>query len=292
MRFANVSGRACLVLDGRAVDIAEASGGALSSDPMMTADLANHAALQVLAAETDPAGWPELRQADLGPPVPRPGKIIAMALNYRGHAEEAGLAIPSEPHVMAKFPTCICGPYDDVPIGALDMVDYEVESVVAIGRRCKGVADEEAWQYISGLTCGNDVSDRDEQFRPPVRQFSLAKSYDAFGPIGPTMITPDEVADPNDLALSCRVDGELRQQARTSDFIFDVHYLMAWLSRYVTLEVGDLIFTGTPGGVGDSMDPPTYLRDGQVMEVQVEGIGTMRNRIVAGSGAGTGAGEG
>ena len=284
MRFANVSGRACLVLDGRAVDIERASGGALSSDPMATADLANHASLRELAAGADPSAWPELDETTLGPPVPRPGKIIAMALNYRSHAEEAGKAIPTEPHVMAKFPTCICGPYDDVPIGDLQMVDYEVELVVAVGRRGKGVAGADAWDYISGLTCGNDVSDRNEQFRPPVKQFSLAKSYDAFGPIGPTMITPDEVADPDDLALSCRVDGEVRQQARTSDFIFDVGYLMAWLSRYVTLEVGDLVFTGTPGGVGDSMDPPTYLRDGQVVEIAVEGIGAIRNRIVAGEG--------
>lgn len=288
MRFANVSGRACLVLDGRAVDIETASGGALSSDPMATADLANHASLRALADEVDPPAWPELDEATLGPPLPRPGKIIALALNYRGHAEEAGLAIPTEPHVMAKFPTCICGPGDDVPILDLEMVDYEVELVLAVGRRCKGVAEAEAWRHISGLTCGNDVSDRNEQFRPPVRQFSLAKSYDAFGPIGPTMITPDEVADPDDLALGCRVDGEVRQQARTSDFIFDVRYLMAWLSRYVTLEVGDLIFTGTPGGVGDSMDPPTYLRHGQVVEIEIEAIGTLRNRIVTGSGAGAG----
>lgn len=284
MRFANVSGRACLVLDGRAVDIERASGGALSSDPMATADLANHASLRELAAGADPSAWPELDETTLGPPVPRPGKIIAMALNYRSHAEEAGKAIPTEPHVMAKFPTCICGPYDDVPIGDLQMVDYEVELVVAVGRRGKGVAGADAWDHISGLTCGNDVSDRNEQFRPPVKQFSLAKSYDAFGPIGPTMITPDEVADPDDLALSCHVDGEVRQQARTSDFIFDVGYLMAWLSRYVTLEVGDLIFTGTPGGVGDSMDPPTYLQDGQIVEIAVEGIGAIRNRIVAGEG--------
>ena len=288
MRFANVAGRACLALDGRAVDIAEASGGALSPDPMMTADLANHAALRALAADIDPAGWPELRQTDLGAPVPRPGKIIALALNYRTHAEEAGLAIPSEPHVMSKFPTCICGPGDDVPMLDLEMVDYEVELVLAIGRRCKGLAAGDAWSHISGLTCGNDVSDRNEQFRPPVRQFSLAKSYDAFGPIGPTMITPDEVGDPDDLALSCRVDGEVRQQARTSDFIFDVQYLMAWLSRYVTLEVGDLIFTGTPGGVGDSMDPPTYLRDGQVVELEIEGIGSLRNRFIAGPRTGEG----
>lgn len=288
MRFANVSGRACLVLDGRAVDIGEASGGALSSDPMAAADLAHHAALRDLAVAVDPSAWPALDPAALGPPVSRPPKIIAMALNYRSHAIEAGKAIPTEPHVMAKFPTCICGPYDDVPIADLEMVDYEVELVVVVGRRCKGVAAADAWRHVSGLTCGNDVSDRNEQFRPPVKQFSLAKSYDAFGPIGPTMITPDEVADPDDLALSCRVDGEVRQQARTSDFIFDVRYLVAWLSRYVTLEVGDLIFTGTPGGVGDSMDPPTYLRHGQVVEIEIEGIGGLRNRIVAGAGAGAG----
>ena len=288
MRFANVSGRAALVLDGRAVDIERASGGALGSDPMATVDLANHTSLRALAADVDPSAWPELDEASLGPPVPTPGKIIAMALNYRSHATEAGLAIPTEPHVMAKFPTCICGPYDDVPIGDLEMVDYEVELVVAVGRRCKGVGAADAWSHISGLTCGNDVSDRNEQFRPPVKQFSLAKSYDAFGPIGPTMITPDEVADPDDLALGCRVDGEVRQQARTSDFIFDVGYLMAWLSRYVTLEVDDLIFTGTPGGVGDSMDPPTYLRDGQLVEMEIEGIGSLRNRFVAGVGTGQG----
>ena len=284
MRFANVSGRASLVLDGRAVDIGEATGGALSSDPMMTADLANHPALRELAAEVDPSAWPALDQETLGPPVPHPGKIIALALNYRTHAAEAGLAIPTEPHVMAKFPTCICGPGDDVPIGDLQMVDYEVELVLAVGRRGKGLAAADAWDHVSGLTCGNDVSDRNEQFRPPVRQFSLAKSYDTFGPIGPTAITPDEVPNPDDLALSCRVDGEVRQQARTSDFIFDVSYLMAWLSRYVTLEVGDLIFTGTPGGVGDSMDPPSYLRDGQIVEVEIEGIGSLRNRFVSGKG--------
>ena len=288
MRFANASGRGSLVLDGRAVDVGEASGGALGSDPMLLADLANHPQLRALAAEVDPSGWPSIEGADLGPPVPRPGKIIALALNYRSHAIEAGRDIPTEPHVMAKFPTCICGPDDDVPIHDLQMVDYEVELVLAIGRRCKGLAAADAWNHVSGVTCGNDVSDRNEQFRPPVRQFSLAKSYDAFGPIGPTMVTPDGVADPDDLALSCRVDGELRQQARTSDFIFPVGYLLAWLSRYVTLEVGDLIFTGTPGGVGDSMDPPSYLRDGHVVEMEIEGIGRLRNRFVAGAGSGEG----
>ena len=129
---------------------------------------------------------------------------------------------------------------------------------------------------------GNDVSDRNEQFRPPVRQFSMAKSYDRFGPIGPVMLTPDGLPDRNGLAVSLSVDGEVRQEAHTSDFIFPVPELLAWLSRYVTLQIGDLVFTGTPGGVGDSMDPPTYLTDGQVVEATVEGIGSIRNRFVAG----------
>jgi 2-keto-4-pentenoate hydratase/2-oxohepta-3-ene-1,7-dioic acid hydratase in catechol pathway len=129
---------------------------------------------------------------------------------------------------------------------------------------------------------GNDVSDRNEQFRPPVRQFSMAKSYDQFGPIGPFMVTPDEVPDRDDLVISLEVDGERRQEANTGDFIFPVPDLLVWLSRYVTLEVGDLVFTGTPGGVGDSMEPPIYLDDGQVVEATVAGIGSIRNRFVAG----------
>lgn len=164
----------------------------------------------------------------------------------------------------------------------LEMVDYEVELVLAIGRSGIRIPRSAAWDHIAGLTVGNDVSDRNEQFRPPIRQFSMAKSYDRFGPIGPVLVTPDDLPDRDDLEISLTVDGELRQHARTSDFIFPVPTLIEWLSRYVTLEVGDLIFTGTTGGVGDSMDPPTYLQDGQVVEAAIEGIGTIRNRFVAG----------
>ena len=279
MEIANVEGRGSLIIDGRVVDIESATAGKISSDPMELVDLKNH---PLLAQVQSGADSPELIESSLGPPVPRPGKVIAIAINYRSHAEESNKAIPTEPHVMAKFPTCITGPQDDVFMHDLEMVDYEAELVLAIGRSGVRIPRASAWEHIAGLMVGNDVSDRNEQFRPPVRQFSMAKSYDRFGPTGPVLVTPDDLPDCEDLEISLKVDGELRQSARTSDFIFPVPVLVEWLSRYVTLEVGDLIFTGTTGGVGDSMDPPTYLRDNQVVEASIEGLGTIRNRFVAG----------
>jgi len=282
MRLANVGGRAAIIVDGRVVDVASGSDGTLGSDPMALVDLSNHDELRSLANSIDSSAWPELDEASLGPPVPSPGKVIAIALNYRSHAEESGRAIPTEPHVMAKFPTCIGGPGGDVHMHDLQMVDYEAELVIAIGREGKRISEADAWGHVAGLMAGNDVSDRNEQFRPPIKQFSMAKSYDEFGPTGPCLVTPDELPDRDDLGIELAVAGDSRQSARTSDFIFSIPVLLAWLSRYVTLEVGDLIFTGTPGGVGDSMDPPTYLRDGQVVEVSIEGIGSLRNRFVSG----------
>jgi len=279
MRVANVEGRGSLVIDGRIVDVESATAGKISSDPMELVDLSNHPLLAQLQLNGETQ---KVDESTLGPPVPRPGKIIAIAINYRSHAEESNKAIPTDPHVMVKFSTCITGPQDDVFIHDLEMVDYEVELVLAIGRRGTRISRTSAWDHIAGLTVGNDVSDRNEQFRPPIRQFSMAKSYDRFGPIGPVLVTPDDLPDRDDLEISLTVDGEIRQHARTSDFIFPVPTLIEWLSRYVTLEVGDLIFTGTTGGVGDSMDPPTYLQDGQVVEASIEGIGTIRNRFIAG----------
>ena len=279
MHIANVEGRGSLGIDGRIVDVELATAGEISSDPMELVELSKHP----LLAEGQLNGEArEINESDLGPPVPRPGKIIAIAINYRSHAEEANKAIPTDPHVMVKFSTCITGPQDDVFIHDLEMVDYEVELVLAIGRRGIRIPRASAWDHIAGLTVGNDVSDRNEQFRPPIRQFSMAKSCDRFGPIGPVLVTPDDVPDRDVLEISLTVDGELRQHARTSDFIFPVPTLVEWLSRYVTLEVGDLIFTGTTGAVGDSMDPPTYLQDGQIVEASIEGIGTIRNRFIAG----------
>ena len=277
MRLANVRGRAAVVLDGTLVDVERASGGRLPADPM--------ALIPQLDAlrDVEPTGDdPPVDEVSLGPPVPRPQKIIAIGLNYRAHAEESGLSIPEEPVVFAKLPSALCGPGDDIviPKGRV-RVDWEAELVVVIGRRGRHIAGDQAWSHVAGVTCGQDISDREEQFRA-LRQFTLAKSYDTYAPTGPVLVTPDELPDPDNLSIRCRLDGEEVQSSRTSDFIFGIPALVEWVSRICTLEPGDLIFTGTPGGVGDSRQPPRYLAPGIVVETEIERVGLMRNRCVEG----------
>ena len=283
MRLANVEGRSSLLVEQRVLDVEQASGGALASDPMVLSDLGHHDALRVLLETGDPEGLPELDSASLGPPVPRPSKVVAIALNYRSHAEESNKPIPDEPHLFAKFPNCVTGPYDPIRIPpGLDMIDFETEVVVVIGRRCKGIEPAAVWDHVAGVTGGQDISDRGEQFRPPLKQFTMAKSYDTFGPIGPVMLSPDELADPDDIELFGRLEGRQMQHGRTSDLIFPVPRLVAWLNRFMTFEPGDLIFTGTPGGTGESRTPPVFLRDGMVLETEIAGVGVMRNPCVEG----------
>lgn len=281
MRLANLAGRATVVVAGRAVDVERASGGALSSDPMMLSDLANHDALRVLAAQVNPADWPVLDEAQLGAPVPRPPKGFGVALNYRTHALESGRDLPTEPHLFGKMENCVCGPFDEVvlPTG-LGHIDYEAELVIVFGRTCRKADRDDAWSFLAGVTCGQDISDRAEQFRPPVKQFTIAKTYDTFGPIGPYLVTVDELADPDALELEGRVSGEVMQHSNTSDLIFDVPAMVEWLSRHITFQPGDLVWTGTPGGVGEARTPPRFLRSGDVVETEIEGIGCMRNLVV------------
>lgn len=284
MRLANLAGRATLVVVNsttHAVDVERASGGVLSADPMLLSDLSTHAALLELAGTVNPSDWPELDESRLGPPVPRPPKGFGVALNYRSHAIESGKDLPTEPHLFGKTENVVCGPYDDIVVPAgRDMIDYEAELVIVFGRRCHQATEEEAWSYLAGVTCGQDISDRGEQFRPPVKQFTIAKSYDTFGPIGPYLVTPDELPNRDGLALACRVDGQEVQRSSTDDLIFSVPALVAWLSRYITFLPGDLVWTGTPGGVGEARTPPLFLREGMVVETEIEGIGTMRNPVV------------
>lgn len=277
MRIANLSGRAQLVVDGRLVDVERASGGRLPADPMaLIPRLAEVGELPV------PDDAPALDGAELGPPVPAPSKILAIGLNYRAHAEESGLELPAEPAVFTKLPSALTGPTGDIVIpGGRTQVDWEVELVVVVGRRGKRIAEADAWSYVAGVTGGQDVSDREEQFRA-LRQFTMAKSFDTYAPLGPVLVTPDELADPDDVGLSCRVDGEVVQSSRTSDLIFPVAALIAWTSRICTLEPGDLIFTGTPSGVGFGRDPKRFLSPGGVVESELEGIGSLRNVCVAG----------
>ncbi|MFE2091755.1 fumarylacetoacetate hydrolase family protein [Streptomyces sp. NPDC059460] len=282
MRLANVGGRASIILGDRVLDVHTASAGELGPDPAVLSDLAHHQLLGQLADAADSETLPVLDPALLGAPTPKPGKVIALALNYRSHAEESGKAIPDEPHVMVKFPSSICGPYDNVilPEGR-NMIDYEAEIVLVVGKRCTAVSEAEAWDVVAGVTCGQDISDRGEQFRPPIKQFSMAKSYDTFGPTGPFLVTPDDLVDRDDIEMTCRVNGEQVQYARSSDFIFSVPTQIAWLSRFVTLEPGDLIFTGTTGGVGESRTPELFLQDGWTVETEIPGIGSTRNTCVS-----------
>ena len=275
MKLANRGGRAVLVLEGAIADVEEASGGRFGPDPMSVYD--DWPAFAEFASGVT-TGTAPLVEAELGCPVPVPRQVFAIGLNYRSHAEESGMAVPSVPATFTKFPASLAGPFDDVELVG-GTVDWEVELVAVIGTRADGVEEADAWAHVAGLTVGQDISDRTLQFAAG-SQFSLGKSRRGFGPMGPWLVTVDEVPDPDDLGLGCSVDGEKVQDARTSDLIFGVPRLIAELSAVLPLLPGDVLFTGTPAGVGATRQPPRFLQPGQVLESWIEGIGTIRNRCV------------
>jgi 2-keto-4-pentenoate hydratase/2-oxohepta-3-ene-1,7-dioic acid hydratase in catechol pathway len=278
MKLANLTGRLVLVLDEGVADVAAASGGRFGPEPMSTFDDWNGFVDWAAGVEQPTDTLDETR---LSCPVPEPRQVFGIGLNYRSHAEESGMAIPEVPATFTKFPASLSGPFDDVEIVG-DTVDWEVELVAVIGARADRVAEADAWSHVAALTVGQDISDRTLQFAAGM-QFSLGKSRRGYGPMGPWLVTPDEVADPDDLALGCSVDGEVVQDARTSDLIFSVPQLLAELSAVLPLLPGDVIFTGTPAGVGMARKPPRALQPGQVLESWIEGIGTIRNRCVGGA---------
>lgn len=213
-------------------------------------------------------------------PVPRPGKLIAIGLNYRDHAAESKMPIPERPVVFSKFTTSVVGPNDAVILPqASAQVDYEAELAVVIGRRAKRVTEESALDYVLGYTNINDVSARDFQFADG--QWQRGKSCDTFAPMGEWIVTTDEVPDPHRLSIKLRLNGETMQDSNTDQLIFGVHELIAFLSETITLEPGDVIATGTPPGVGFARRPPVFLKDGDVMEVEIEKLGTLRSRVLA-----------
>jgi len=230
-------------------------------------------------ARTVTTGTAPLVEADLACPVPAPRQVFAIGLNYRSHAEETGVAVPDVPATFTKFPASLSGPFDDVTIAG-SSIDWEVELVAVLGTLADRVAEADAWDHVAGLTVGQDISDRQLQFAA-AGQFSLGKSRRGFGPMGPWVTSIDELGDPDDLALGCSVDGETMQEARSSDLIFGVPRLIAELSAVLPLLPGDVIFTGTPAGVGVARHPPRFLAPGQVLESWIEGVGTIRNRCVA-----------
>lgn len=229
-------------------------------------------------------GWSKgpFVEGKLVSPITRCGKVICIGLNYRDHATETGAEIPSEPVVFNKFPSALIGPDDSVELPAIaHQVDYEAELVAVIGKGGKHIPKSKAFEHIAGYTCGNDVSARDWQKGRPGGQWLMGKTPDTFAPIGPWFVTADEVGDPHDLAISLRLNGQTMQQSRTSELIFGIDALVAHVSQLVTLEPGDLIFTGTPSGVGVARKPPLFLKSGDVMEVEIEGLGVLRNPVVA-----------
>jgi 2-keto-4-pentenoate hydratase/2-oxohepta-3-ene-1,7-dioic acid hydratase in catechol pathway len=269
---------AVVLADGRAIDTA-AIGSAL---PTTMADLIDggEGALAGLRGAVDGApagGGASLDSLDLAAPLGRIGKIIAVGKNYRDHAAEEGVAPPTEPLLFAKFPSSVIGHDQQIAWRMSDTtnVDWEAELAVVIGRRARDVSRRHALDVVLGYTCLNDVSARDLQFGDG--QWVRGKSLDTFCPVGPWLVTADEVPDPGSLPIRCLVDGEVVQEASTADMIFDVPALISFCSRFMTLEPGDVIATGTPAGIGAFRDPPRYLADGQEVVVEIDGIGRLRN---------------
>jgi 2-keto-4-pentenoate hydratase/2-oxohepta-3-ene-1,7-dioic acid hydratase in catechol pathway len=214
------------------------------------------------------------------PPIPNPGKIIAVGLNYRDHAEEQKASLPASPMIFAKFPTALIGHEDPIRLPAVSRkVDVEAELCVVIGRSGRGFSESAAQSAIVGFTVGNDVSARDLQYAD--RQWVRGKSCDTFAPCGPFLVTPEETDDPHSLKIELRLNGRVQQSSNTSQMVFNSYQLVSYISQVITLETGDLLYTGTPAGVGVFRDPPVFLAAGDVVEVTIERIGTLRNPVVA-----------
>ena len=234
-------------------------------------------------AALDPASLPEIPAGQrIGACVGNVGKCISVGLNYSDHAKETNNPIPTEPILFGKAATSICGPNDNVekPRGSTKL-DWEIELAIIIGKRAKYVSEAEAMDYVAGFAIVNDVSEREFQTNRPGGQWLKGKSHDTFGPLGPWMVTKDEVADPGNLAMKLTVNGKTMQSGSTATLIFGVAHLVHHISHYITLEPGDIIPTGTPPGVGAGMNPPTFLNVGDVMELEIEGLGMQRQEVVA-----------
>jgi 2-keto-4-pentenoate hydratase/2-oxohepta-3-ene-1,7-dioic acid hydratase in catechol pathway len=280
MRVGNLSSRLTLFTDQRAVDVEKASSGRFGADPQAVYDRWDEFTEWVARSPSIGGGVPFATE-DLGAPAPRPGQVFAIGANYRAHAEEGGVEVPESPMVFTKWPSSFTGPVGDIVLAG-ETVDWEAELVAVIGKRARNVTAERGWEYIAGLTAGQDVSERTQQLKGGAYpQMGLGKSFPGFSPSGPWLVSLDEFADPGDLELSCTVNGQEMQKARTSDLVFPLPALVAELSRVVTLEPGDVIFTGTPGGVGLARKPPVFLAPGDELVTTVQGIGELRHRFVS-----------
>lgn len=279
MKLANQQGRAIyMTSETEGIDIAKLSGGRFGPDMEQIFDSwpefstwASSAAFEGEKVQVEPA--------QLNSPSPRPRQVFAVGLNYRDHASESGFNLPDEPPIFTKFPSCIAGAQTTVALPEDGHTDWEVELVAIISKPARHVAAKDAWDFVAGLTIGQDISERKLQMVEPARQFSLGKSYPGFGPMGPWLVTPDEFENPDDLGLTCILDGTTVQNGRTKDLIFSVSELIAYLSNILQLNPGDVIFTGTPDGVGLGRNPQVWLQEGQTLTSTIEGIGSITQRF-------------
>ena len=277
MRIANVGGRLHLMTsETTGVDVEKASEGRFAADPTAVYDVWDDFVAWAATAPTSDVV--DVAAADIEAPVPFPKQIFALGLNYRDHAAETGLAIPEEIQVFTKWASAFTGPVAQVQLVDGDLIDWEVELVVVIGKGGRDIAEADAWDHVAGLTMGQDISARRHQGRG-TRQFSLAKSYRNYAPMGPVVVTTDEFANRDDIALGCSVDGENMQDGHTGEMIFPVPRAIADLSKIVELFPGDLIWTGTPAGVGQGRK--RYLRAGERLDSWIDGIGSMTQTFIA-----------
>ena len=285
MRWATIASdqgpRACGLIDGEYVDVNAA-------DPAMPATVRGllelgpagqrraWAALARGALRYDPTGVRHLA------PVPDARKIVCIGLNYRDHAAESGVPVPSEPILFSKYATALIGHGETIILPAVSHeVDYEAELVVVIGRGGRHIPRQRAFEHVGGYAVGHDVSARDWQLNKPGKQWMAGKTFDTFAPVGPVLVTPDEIPDPHKLGIRLRLNGQTMQDSSTGQLIFGVDELIAYLSQVFTLEPGDLIFTGTPPGVGMARKPAVWLKPGDTVEVEIDDLGTLRNSVAS-----------
>lgn len=281
MRLANLAGRAVLLVDGGALDIERLTDGKFGPSARSVLDSweAFRAAVSALALEhAEPTPYD---LTDLGAPVPEPRQVFAVGLNYMGHANESGVEPPKYPLVFTKFPNSLAGPAKAVELPTAS-VDYEAELVVVLGKGGFRIPEADAWSYVAGLAVGQDLSEREVQHRGPMQQFSLGKSFPGFSPFGPAIVTVDELDTPDDLVIRCFVGDEVLQESRTGDLIFSIPELIAYISGICPVSAGDLIFTGTPEGVGMGHVPPRWLRPGETLVTEIEGLGRLETPLAQG----------
>jgi 2-keto-4-pentenoate hydratase/2-oxohepta-3-ene-1,7-dioic acid hydratase in catechol pathway len=284
VKLANLHGRATLVVDQGTIDVEKASEGRFSADTGVLVGQLEQVRSWFDEQHPDVTESTTLervmRDPGLGPVIAQPGQVFAIGLNYRTHAKEMALTLPTKPMVFTKFPSSVAGANASFSIVSAK-TDWESELVVVFAKRGRHLALDESLTYVAGYCVGQDLSDRELQLLGSPAQFSLGKSYENFAPFGPWLTTIDEIPDPNKLAISCEVNGVRYQDSNTSDMVFSVAQLVSYLSSVVEIRPGDIMYTGSPHGVGQGQKPPRFLQAGDVLETTIEGLGSLRNVGVA-----------